>query len=85
MPIVYLIEDNGYAISVPVEVQTPGGDISRLVEAFPHLKVFRVDGTDLVASLATMERGRRVRAQRRGPGLRACEGDPALLAFAVRR
>ncbi len=54
LPLVYLIEDNGYAISVPVEVQTPGGDISRLVEAFPHLKVFRVDGTDLVASLEVM-------------------------------
>jgi 2-oxoisovalerate dehydrogenase E1 component len=55
LPIVYLIEDNGYAISVPVEVQTPGGDISRLVEGFPHLKVFRVDGTDLLASLRVME------------------------------
>jgi len=54
LPLVYLIEDNGYAISVPVEVQTPGGDISRLVEAFPHLKVFRVDGTDLLASLEVM-------------------------------
>lgn len=55
LPVVYLIEDNGYAISVPVEVQTPGGDISRLVESFPSLKVFRVDGTDLIASLQTME------------------------------
>jgi 2-oxoisovalerate dehydrogenase E1 component len=55
LPVVYVIEDNGYAISVPVEVQTPGGDISRLVETFPNLKVFRVDGTDLIASLQTME------------------------------
>ena len=55
LPLVYLIEDNGYAISVPVEVQTPGGDISRLVETFPHLKIFRVDGTDLVASLDVMQ------------------------------
>ncbi len=55
LPLVYVIEDNGYAISVPVEVQTPGGDISRLVEAFPNLEVFRVDGTDLVASIEAMD------------------------------
>src|SRR5919108_668863 len=50
LPILYLVEDNGYAISVPVEAQTPGGDLSRLVESFPSLKVYRVDGTDYVAS-----------------------------------
>jgi 2-oxoisovalerate dehydrogenase E1 component len=54
LPIVYLCEDNGYAISVPVEVQTPGGDISRLVEHFPGLRLFRTDGTDYPASHRTM-------------------------------
>ena len=55
LPIVFLVEDNGYAISVPVEVQTPGGDISRLVEGFPNLRVFRVDGTDFDASMTVMD------------------------------
>ena len=50
LPVVYLVEDNGYAISVPVEVPTPGGDISRLVQSFPHLLVLEVDGTDFLAS-----------------------------------
>jgi 2-oxoisovalerate dehydrogenase E1 component len=54
VPLVILVEDNGYAISVPVEVQTPGGDISRLVENFPNLRVFRTDGTDYLASYRTM-------------------------------
>ena len=42
LPIVIVVEDNGYAISVPVEVQTPGGDISKLVESFPGLLVHAV-------------------------------------------
>jgi 2-oxoisovalerate dehydrogenase E1 component len=54
LPVVYLIEDNGYAISVPVEVQTPGGDISKVVASFPGLHVQSIDGTDLVGSYKAM-------------------------------
>ena len=67
LPVLYLVEDNGYAISVPVEVQTPGGDISRIVEGFPGLRVFRCDGTDYLASYRTLgEAVAHVRA-RKGP------------------
>ena len=67
LPVVFLLEDNGYAISVPVEVQTPGGDVSRLVENFPSLYVQRCDGTDPIESLETMRRAVDYCRRRQGP------------------
>jgi 2-oxoisovalerate dehydrogenase E1 component len=54
LSVLFMVEDNGYAISVPVEVQTPGGEISRVVEGFVGLRVFRCDGTDFLASYRTL-------------------------------
>jgi 2-oxoisovalerate dehydrogenase E1 component len=56
LPVVYLVEDNGYAISVPVEVNTPGSSISALVRSFPSLHVETVDGCDFVASYGARAR-----------------------------
>jgi 2-oxoisovalerate dehydrogenase E1 component len=55
LPVIFLIEDNGYAISVPVEVNTPGGNISRIVANFPNFLFAEVDGTDPVASLRALQ------------------------------
>jgi len=46
LPVIFVVEDNGYAISVPVEVNTPGGNISHLVQGFPNFFFAEVDGTD---------------------------------------
>ena len=69
LPVLFLIEDNGYAISVPVEVQTAGGDVSRLVENFPSLFLQRCDGTDPIESLETMRRAVEYCRERKGPAL----------------
>jgi 2-oxoisovalerate dehydrogenase E1 component len=67
LPIVYLVEDNGYAISVPIEVGTAGGSISRLVKGFPGLYIQEVDGCDLIASYDAMQRAVRYARERQGP------------------
>ena len=69
LPVVYLVEDNGYAISVPIEVQTAGGSISKLVRSFPDLLVLEVDGCDPIASLQTMGEAVRYCRMRKGPAL----------------
>ena len=69
LPLVYLIQDNGYAISVPVEVQTAGGNIARLVSGFPNLKRIEVDGTDFMASYHAMAEAVAHARARKGPAL----------------
>jgi 2-oxoisovalerate dehydrogenase E1 component len=67
LPIIFCVEDNGYAISVPVEVQTAGGSISRLVSGFPNFHFEEVDGTDPVASYAAFQRAARYCREGLGP------------------
>ena len=67
LPVVFLLEDNGYAISVPVEVQTAGGDVSKLISGFPNLYRQRCDGTDAIESLAVMRRAVENCRKGRGP------------------
>jgi 2-oxoisovalerate dehydrogenase E1 component len=67
LPIVYVIEDNGYAISVPVEVQTAGGSISKLVASFPGLYIVECDGTDVVDSYRAAGKAVAYARARKGP------------------
>ena len=69
LPVLFLITDNQYAISVPVEVQTPGGDISACLGGFPNLRIMKCDGTDPLESYRTLrEAVQHIRA-RKGPVL----------------
>ncbi len=67
LPVLFLVEDNGYAISVPVEVQTAGGDVSKLVAGFPDLYIQKCDGTDPIESLETLRRAVDYCRARKGP------------------
>jgi 2-oxoisovalerate dehydrogenase E1 component len=69
LPIVFLVEDNGYAISVPVEVNTPGGSVSRLLTGFPGLFIQEVDGCDVLASYDVMVKAVEYARARKGPAL----------------
>src|SRR5579859_2318285 len=69
LPVVFLIEDNKYAISVPIEVQTAGGSISKLVANFPNLLIEECDGTDPIASYAACKRAVDYMRAGKGPAL----------------
>jgi 2-oxoisovalerate dehydrogenase E1 component len=69
LPIVYIVEDNGYAISVPVEVNTAGGSISKLLTGFPGLQIQQVDGCDFVASYEALRKAVDYARKRKGPAL----------------
>ncbi len=69
LPVVFVVEDNGYAISVPVEVGTAGGSISKLVSGFPNLLVQEVDGCNLLASWEAAKKAVDHARKRKGPAL----------------
>jgi|HubBroStandDraft_6_1064221.scaffolds.fasta_scaffold16932_4 2-oxoisovalerate dehydrogenase E1 component len=67
LPVIFCVEDNGYAISVPVEVQTAGGSISRLVSGFPNFHFEEIDGTDPLASYSAFQRAAQYCREGHGP------------------
>ena len=69
LPLLFLVEDNGYAISVPIECQTAGKSVSALVSGFPGLFRQEVDGTDFLASYRAMKAAEAYCRERRGPAL----------------
>jgi 2-oxoisovalerate dehydrogenase E1 component len=56
LPVIFVVEDNGYAISTPVEVNTAGGSISELVKGFPNLLIQKCDGTNPLESYAAFKK-----------------------------
>ncbi len=69
LPVIFLVEDNGYAISTPTEVNTAGGSISKLVSSFPDLLIREVDGCDPLACIEAMKAAARHCRAGQGPAL----------------
>jgi len=69
LPVVYVVQDNGYAISVPIEVQTAGGSASRLASGFPGLHIVECDGTDVVDTYRAAAEAIAYARDRRGPAM----------------
>src|SRR5918999_1275112 len=69
LPVLFLVEDNGYAISVPVEVNTAGGSVSKLLTGFPGLFIQEVDGCDVLASIEVLTKAVDYARARKGPAL----------------
>ena len=70
LPVLFLVEDNGYAISVPVDVQTAGGNVATLVKDFPNLFwVGEINGNDPVESFGILKEAVAWCRARKGPAL----------------
>src|SRR5205814_10081262 len=67
LPLIFVIQDTEYAISVPVKVQTAGGNISRLVSCFPNFHFEEIDGTDVIATDAAFQRSAEYPRSGQGP------------------
>jgi 2-oxoisovalerate dehydrogenase E1 component len=69
LPVLFLIEDNGYAISVPVEMQTPGANIAAVTGGFPDLLRLEVNGCDFSSSYRAISYALDYCRSGRGPAL----------------
>ena len=69
LPVLFLVEDNKFAISTPVEVNTPGGSISKVVRGYPGLFLTEVDGCDFLASYDALRWAFAYCRERKGPAL----------------
>lgn len=69
LPVMFMIEDNHYAISVPVSVQTAGGSISKATQGFENLYITEFDGCDPIESYGQIKNAAEYIREGNGPAL----------------
>jgi 2-oxoisovalerate dehydrogenase E1 component len=69
LPVIFLVQNNKYAISVPVTDQIAGGSIYKVGLGYEGLNRFRVDGTDLLKSYEIARRAVELARSGMGPTL----------------
>ncbi len=69
LPVLFMVEDNGFAISTPTSVQYPEGSISKTLANFPGLKIFNCDGCCPIDSYAAMSEAAKYIRSTRKPAL----------------
>ena len=69
LPVVFFIQDNKYAISVPVALQTAGGSVFEAVRGFTGLHRMECDGTDFYQTFSSMESAVHLARTGKGPSL----------------
>ncbi len=69
LPVMFVVEDNGYAISVPREVQTAGDSISKALSGFEGLYITEFDGCDPIESYREISRAADYCRAGHGPAL----------------
>jgi 2-oxoisovalerate dehydrogenase E1 component len=68
LPMVFLIENNNYAISVPIAEQL-AGNVAKMFAGYANLETCEVDGTDFFESLAALEKAHERARRGEGPTL----------------
>ncbi len=69
LPVIFHVEDNKYAISVPVTEQTAGGSIYKVAAGFENLQRERINGTNFFESYSAFRKAVRRARKRQGPTL----------------
>jgi 2-oxoisovalerate dehydrogenase E1 component len=69
LPTIFCIQNNRFAISVPIEQQTAGASVFKVVAGFEGLNRFHIDGTDFLESYATAKEAVRLARSGKGPSM----------------